>query len=108
MSILKHIGFSAAAIGVVAGIPYLFNELQKHSIAENEAAQRQLDQLMIITVSPAFEVLEISQQQAIIRDTNGIWVVRVGDVLPTGETIKAIGNGIMTDKSQTYTVGNSR
>ncbi|MBM7329525.1 hypothetical protein JS562_41710 [Agrobacterium sp. S2] len=104
MSILKHIGFSAAAIGVVAGIPYLFNELQKHSIAENEAAQRQLDQLMIITVSPKFDVIEISKQQAFIRDTNGIWVVRVGDVLPNGETIIAIGNGIMTDKGNTYTV----
>lgn len=108
MSIWRHFAFSAAAIGVVAGIPYLFNELQKHSIAENEEAQRQLDQLMVITTSPVFQVLEISDQQAIIKDTNGIWVVRVGDVLPTGETITAIQNGIMTDNSQTYTVSNSR
>lgn len=71
MSILKHIGFSAAAIGVVAGIPYLFNELQKLSIAENEAAQRQLDQLMFITVSPEFDVIEVSKQQAFIRGGSG-------------------------------------
>nr|WP_278422722.1 hypothetical protein [Brucella anthropi] len=104
MSIFKHIGFSAAAIGVVAGIPYLFNELQKHSIAENEAAQRQLDALMIVTTSPTFEVLEVSKQQAIIKDANGMWVVRVGDVLPNGETITAIANGIMTDKGNTFKV----
>ena len=67
----QHIGFSAAAIGVVAGIPYLFNELQKLSIAENEAAQRQLDQLMFITVSPEFDVIEVSKQQAFIRGGSG-------------------------------------
>jgi len=108
MSILKHIGFSAAAIGVVAGIPYLFNELQKKSIAENEAAQLQLDALMIVTTSTMFEVLEIRKQQAIIKDENGMWLLGVGDVLPNGETITAIGNGIMTDKSQTYTVSEGR
>ncbi|HHV70763.1 MAG TPA: hypothetical protein GXX48_24530 [Ochrobactrum intermedium] len=87
MSIWKHFAYSALAISVVAGMPYLFNELQKHSIAENEAAQRQLDQLMIVTRSPLFEVLEITKQQAIIKDANGMWVVHVGDVLPNGETI---------------------
>lgn len=102
MSILKHIAFSAAAIAVVAGIPYCANLFQQQSIARNEQKKQQLDELLRVTPNTSFQVIETSKQQAIIRDANGIWIMRVGDVLPNGEKITAIGKDIRTDSGSTY------
>lgn len=104
MKLLKHIAFSAAAIAVVAGIPYCANMLQQRSIAHDAQKQQQLDAVLRVIPSTTFKVLETRKQQAIIRDANGIWIMHVGDVLPNGETITAISNGIMTDNGSTFTV----
>ncbi|MGO1160870.1 hypothetical protein ACTOV4_02805 [Brucella sp. C7-11G] len=104
MSILRHASYSAAALAVIAGIPYCANMWQQREIARVEQKHKQLDAMLKPVSSKVFEVIDIQKQQAIVRDANGIWVMRVGDILPNGEAISAIGNGIMTDKGSTYRV----